>query len=147
MSLHTLTISLTHASGPIGRVAGHNLSLFLSAARLPDLRTTGSVSLRGRPTADFSLTPEQFEELRRAAEAAGLPDRAPAVEEVIDTSDRWAWVLLYVAHERGERTIRLSLLSSGFVGADAPALHRFFDVLLRIAGADDASIRHDLAGG
>ena len=145
MSLHSLTVSLTHASGPIGRVAGHNLSIFLSALRLEAVKAAGSVSLRGRPTTEFSPTPEQIEALCRAAEEAGFADRVPVVEEVIDTSDRWAWVLLHVAHDRGARTLELHLLSSGYEGADAPALRRFFDLLLSVAGVADEAVRRDLA--
>lgn len=142
MSLHSLTISLTHASGAIGRVAAHNLSIFVSALKLDGLRTSGSVSLRGQQTRSFSLDAAQFDDLCRAAEE--LTSRTPDVKEVVDTSESWAWVLLHVAHERGERTLKLSLFSSGFDGPDAATLHRFFDVLLAAAGVRDDGVRRDL---
>ncbi|MBV8880952.1 MAG: hypothetical protein JO332_13360 [Planctomycetaceae bacterium] len=144
MSFTSLTVSLTHASGPIGRVAAHNLSIFLSALRLEGVHASGSAALRGRPTTEFTSTPRQLEELCLAAEAAGFEDRLPAVEAVEDTSDHWAWVLLHVSDDRCSRTLELNLLSSGFRGPDAPALRLFFDVLLSMAGVTDDSIRHDL---
>jgi hypothetical protein len=51
-----------------------------------------------------------------------------------------------VAHEKGSRTLELSLLCSGFQGPDGPALRRFFKALLDAAGVRDESVRHDLTG-
>lgn len=68
------------------------------------------------------------------------------MEAVVDTSDRAAIVTLQVAHEKGSQSLQLALLSSGFKGADAPALRRFFSILLAKAGIRDASILWDLTG-
>ena len=142
-----LTISLTCADGPMFQPARQRLSLYFSGMLVKEeLKGSGSVTERGRTPRDFSVRREQFQELGRAAGEAGLLGRLPEVEQVVDTSDRFAWVLLHVAHEKGARTLTLDLLSSGYRGPDAPALQRFFGVLLSLAAVVDGSILHDLAG-
>lgn len=146
MSIRSLTVSLTHVSGPIGRPPRQNLSLFLSGFLMDDLHASGSVTLQSGTMTEFPVGPMDFEGLCRTAEAAGLIERVPNVTEVQDTSNRWSLVLLHVAHEKGSHNLSLSLLSSGFRGPDAPALQKFFDRLLTIAGVKDDVIRHDLTG-
>jgi len=142
-----LTISLTTAAGPMLQPARQQLSLLASGLLLKnDLKWSGSVTERDRATRDFAATREQFQELGRAAEEAGLLERVPMVEPVVDTSDSFAWVLLHVAHEKGAQTLTLHLMSSGYRGPDAPALQRFFGVLLSLANVVDGSVLHDLAG-
>lgn len=147
MSPAVLTISLTCADGPLFQPARQRVSLFASGMLLKnELKWSGSVTERDRPTRDFSATRGQFQELGRAAEEAGLLERVPTVEQVVDTSDSFAWVLLHVAHEKGAQTLSLHLMSSGYRGPDAPALQRFFEVLLSLATVEDRSVLHALAG-
>ncbi len=143
MSPGQWTVSLTHADGPLGSPPRLRLSLYLSGLRLND-----GVQARGTRAGsqEFSMTAAQFEELGRTAKAAGFPDRLPVVEGKNDTSDRWAQVLLVVSIDGKSQTLDLSLLSSGFEGPDAPALRRFFSVLLSVAGIQDESVRFDLVG-
>jgi hypothetical protein len=138
-----LTVSLTHADGPLGHPPRLKLSLYLSGLRLND-----GVQARGTRAGsqEFPVTAAQFEELCRTAEATGFPIRLPEVEGKNDTSDRWAQVLLFLSLDGAAQTLDLSLLSSGFEGPDAPALRRFFSVLLSVAGVQDESIRFDLVG-
>jgi hypothetical protein len=142
-----LTISLTYADGPMFQPARQRLSLFASGMLLKDeLKFAGGVTERDRPTREFSATREQFQDLGRATVEAGLTERVPNVEQVVDTSDRFAWILLHVAHDRGTQTLTLGLMSSGYQGPDAAALQRFFDVLLSLANVEDGSILHTLVG-
>ena len=121
MSARQLTVSLTHADGPVGRPPRLKLSLYLSGLRLND-----GVQARGTRAGfpEFSATAAQFGELVRTAEAAGFPGRLPKVDGKNDTSDRWAQVLLYLSIDGKSQTLDLSLLSSGFEGPDAPALNQ-----------------------
>jgi hypothetical protein len=144
--LRSLTVSLVHAAGPFLRprleLAIHVSGMIFDAGA----KGQGSVAERKAGFADFDLGDREFRDLCRAAEEAGFPDRIPQVEAVVDTSLRAAIVTLQVSHEKGMQSLRLPLMSSGFKGADAPALQRFFSILLTKAGIRDASILFDLTG-
>jgi len=143
----TLTVSLTYGDGPIGRPPRLKLSLYFSGTGLGDAAQAGGTLARdGAGFLEFSLGAAPFGELCRAAEEAGFPGRAPKVEGKNDTSDRWAHAILTVSLDGRAQMLDLSLLSSGFGGADAPALHCFFGLLLAAAGIRDESILFDLAG-
>jgi len=142
-----LTISLTCADGPVFQPARQRLSVFVSGLLLRnELRFAGGVAERGGSMREFSATREQFETLGRAAADAGLMERVPRVEPVVDTSDHVTWVLLHVAHEKGTQTLTLDLLSSGYQGPDAPVLRRWFAVLLSLAAVEDDAVLHTLTG-
>jgi hypothetical protein len=146
VSLRSLTLTLTHASGPIGRRPVLNLTLTFSGAEgLPQFEAGLSV-LDARGARQVPLRQEQFDALVRALEATGIEQRVPKVDGKIDTSDSSARLLMHVAHEKGSRLLDVDLLSSGYEGPDAPALQKFLGLLLDAAGVRDASIRHDLAG-
>jgi len=142
-----LTITLTFADAPMFQPPCQRLSLFASGLLVKnELKWSGCVTERDRTTRGFTVTHEQFQELGRAAQEAGLLERVPTVEQVVDTSDSFAWLLLHLAHEKGAQTLSLHLLSSGYQGPDATALQRFFEVLLSLATIEDRSVLHALAG-
>jgi hypothetical protein len=123
------------------------MSLYLSGILLDDgAQAGGTVAIDGEGFREYPVGSAEFAELFRSLESAGFPGRLPSVEGKNDTSDSWAAVLLYVSLDGAAQTLSLSLLSSGFEGTDAPALHRFFEVLLSVAGVRDNSIHLDLVG-
>jgi hypothetical protein len=142
-----LTISLTYGSAPIGRPARLQVSLYFSGLLLGEkLEASGTVAQPGEMVRDFAVTALQMSQLHRLATLAGFPDRIPAVQPRNDTSDRWAQVLLYVAIDGNSRTLDLSLMSSGYDGADSSGLKAFLAALLLAAGPKGAPILQDLAG-
>jgi hypothetical protein len=146
VSLRSLTLTLTHASGPIGRRPVLNLSITLGGVEgLPQFEAGLSV-LDARGARQVPLREEPFGALVRALEATGIEQRVPKVDGKIDTSDSSARLLMHVAHEKGSRLLDVDLLSSGYEGPDAPALRKFLGLLLDAAGVSDPSIRNDLAG-
>lgn len=145
--LLSLNVSLLHVDGEMMKRQSMNLALHASCVLFNDgPRGFGTVAEPSRGFAAFELADRDCRDLVRAAEEAGFADRKPVVSEVADTSDRTAQVTLHVAHEKGDHTLRLNLMCSGFEGADAPALQRFFALLLKLAGVRDESILADLTG-
>jgi hypothetical protein len=147
VSFSCLRVTLTVAKGPVFHPLRQVFSLYLSGMVYKEgLKFSGSVAELEQPFRNFAASEEEFQELCRAAGAAGLTERLPKVDAVVDTSDSSAWVLLHVETEKGARTLSLGLLCSGYEGPDAAALHRFFGVLLSLAKVRDESVRIDLAG-
>lgn len=147
MSLRSVDVALTVVDGDFG--GRRSLTLALNAACLlfdPGPRGRGTVADPKRGFVEFPLAEADCLELCRAAGEAGFEERLPDVREVADTSDRCLRATLVVSHEKGTRTLVLNLMHSGYEGPDAPALRRFFSLLLRAAGVADEQLLRDLTG-
>ena len=143
--LLSLDITLSHVSGFLMQQRSLNLALRAGCVLFDNgAKGSGTVAEPGRGFVDFALGDLDCRELCRAAEEAGLAERAPRVKEIVDTSDRCAQVVLVVSHEKGTRTLSLNLMCSGYEGPDAPALKRFFALLLDAAGVRNESVLGDL---
>jgi hypothetical protein len=144
--LLSLDVALLHVSGFLVQQRSLNLALRAGCVLFDNgAKGSGTVAEPKRGFVEFALADGDCRELCRAAEEAGLAERPPRVKEVADTSDRFAQVLLVVTHEKGSHTLQLNLMCSGYEGPDAPALQRFFALLLKCAGVRDGSILADLA--
>jgi hypothetical protein len=64
----------------------------------------------------------------------GLPDRAPQVTGVVDTSDGWSALDVSVTVEEHSRSFAVYTESSGFAGPDADALRTMFRQVFALAG-------------
>ncbi len=68
----------------------------------------------------------EVEELIGLAAAAGLPERAPRVQRVLDTSDVFLIAALTISTGSEPRVLTLSLQASGYDGPDRDPLQAFF---------------------
>jgi hypothetical protein len=134
VSLRSLSVSLLLSSGPLGRP--DRLRLALRCAGVEGLTAGGSVA-DDKGIRPFALSDDDLRLLCRLAEETGVLARDPCVKAVVDTSDHASRILLHIAHEEGSRLVDLGLMSSGYEGADAPALQRFCARLLACAGLRD----------
>jgi hypothetical protein len=124
-----------------------DMALTLTGVRFADrTRASGTVVERGGDFIDFVRGDAEFSVLCDLAVNAGFAERVPLVDAVVDTGDYARLVVLHVAHEGGSRTLELSLMSSGFEGPDADALHRFLAALFDCAGTSVGMDRRDLRG-
>ena len=143
--LLSLDITLSHAGGFLMQPRSLNLALRAGCVLFDDgAKGSGTVAEPKRGFVEFALGDRDCRELCRAAEVAGLAERPPRVKEIADTSDRCAQVVLVVSHEKGTHTLALNLMCSGYEGPDAPALKRFFALLLKAAGVRDENVLGDL---
>ena len=143
--LQSLDVTLVHADGELVNRRSLNVALHAACVLFKDgAKGAGSVADRDRGFVDFQRGDRECRELCRAAEEAGLAERAPDIKEVADTSDRFAHATLQVSHEYGSQTVRLTLMCSGYEGPDAPALKRFLALLLQAGGVRNEAVLRDL---
>lgn len=76
-------------------------------------------------------------QLVTALAVVGLPERAPRVEGVNDTSDGWAALQARVGVGEDERAFKIAAQSSGFEGPDAEQLQAIFRAVFHLAGYVD----------
>ena len=145
MDSHTyisFTLSLIASSGPFGRVGSPNLFCWASAAPfLSGTLDNGRIVVLSRDssTGDWreyakALSVEQSRKIIEQLNALGLPDRAPDVEGVVDTSDSWSHISFETRAEGRHTNLEIMMHSSGFEGSDAARLNRLFLYLFNLAG-------------
>jgi hypothetical protein len=118
------------------RLFGWVRALLLPAVSITDARACVLALSSSGAWVEYSRTvsPEDAWALGDLLARLGLPDRAPRVDGVVDTSDGWS--ALHVSVSVGERMLSFAVHteSSGFAGSDADALRAVFRRVFALAG-------------
>jgi hypothetical protein len=101
--------------------------VWFRGVRLPRLPSGIGVTVADRlqppPFRDVTLPADAVDRVAGCLRAAGLPDRAPIVEGIVDTSDVWQALRVTVAwNDRPPITVIVEAMSSGYRGPDAALL-------------------------
>jgi hypothetical protein len=83
-----------------------------------------------------AVTLAEARQLATALIEVGLPDRAPRIQGVVDTSDGWSVVSVRVCVGEQVRAFKLAAQSSGFEGPDSILMLAIFRSVFRLAGYD-----------
>jgi len=135
-------IDWTEAVGPQTSVGSPYLFGWLRACYMePGFIADGRVVVLARESqeADWTqyqgpVTQSEAETLVSAFALLGIPERAPKVESVLDSSDRWFTSILRVAVYEQIQTFTIQTQSSGFKGDDADGLRSIFQRVLKLSG-------------
>jgi hypothetical protein len=140
--LTILEIDWTEAIGPTMAVGSPYLfgwlrALFVESSSIGDGRV--AVVTRAEQSADWAqhsgpVTQLEAEVLQRALTDLGIPDRAPRVELVPDSSDTLSTSTVRIAVGERRQTFVVQTQCSGFRGPDADGLRAVFQRILSLTG-------------
>ena len=137
-----LQLDWTEASGHFKKVGSPYHFGWLRAVYIPRLSISdGKVVIvsRDHRSAEWSEThgsvsqPDAMTLVRMLA-GLGLPDRAPSVENVPDSSDMWSTCNVRVSMNEAIQVFQIHTECSGFRGPDASGLRELFRAIYAMAG-------------
>ena len=135
-------IDWTEAVGPQTSVGSPYLFGWLRACYMqPGFIADGRVVVlaRGSQSADWAqyqgpVTQPDADTLVSAFAVLGIPERAPRVESVLDSSDTWFTSSMRVVVYDRIQTFTIQTQSSGFQGHEADGLREVFQRILDLSG-------------
>jgi len=137
-----IEIDWTEAIGPVMRVGAPYLfgwvrAVYLGSGVIADGRVI--VVARTNQSADWTqyhgpLSQPDAETLARAFADLGIPERAPQIESVPDSSDTWFTGTVRVVVGEQAQTFRVQTQCSGFRGPQADGLRAVFQRILELSG-------------
>jgi hypothetical protein len=139
-----IELTLLETRGPFFKVGAPTLLCRFSAVHLGGNQINdGKVCVIVRDTIanhwrEYArdVTADQVQQVAGRLQGLHIPYRTPNVQGVIDTSDAWTHLLLYIRAEQRTLPLEIHMHSSGFDGEDAEPLRTLFRLLFALAGYD-----------